>query len=64
MWTSTVVKVLKMLCLIDTEYNGYRFYPSNSFQLGVPFVELEQGARGKEVNGNDVLSCKFRLKEM
>ena len=63
MWSGTLVKVEAVISSLNTEYNAFRFYPSNSFQLGVPFVELDQAGREKEVNGNDV-SCKFRMKEM
>ena len=42
--------------LYITWITGYRFNPSNSFNLGVPFVELDQGCKENEFNGNDVIS--------
>ena len=30
-----------------------RYYPSDDFQLGVPYVQLERDIR-KEINGNEI----------
>ena len=61
-WPSPNSQVFSGLFYMAFICSSYRFYPWNSFQLGVPFVEIDHQHKldTREVNGNDVTWQKIK----